>query len=106
MPQNTICPECKRAFKTASHLKTGINDLNSLIRLILHSRFRSPFSSTRDALDEAIVAVCPYCGNEFSAQSYKFFGVLSLRALRVVMIILMVFFIAIPIYILLRDTVF
>lgn len=105
MNDRIICPKCDHAFEMKGHLKDKVNGFSTFFRL-LSSRRSLPLFSNRngsDLLSSQNCVICPSCGSEIVAEDYKYFGFLGQKALKFLIYIFIVLFIAFPIFILIRD---
>ena len=106
MNEDTICPKCDLSFDVKENLKFRINDVTSLVDQIERIRFRPLFRKDTlmaDEIDESTNVICPHCGTEFYLREYRFFGFLSSTIIRILIFLLLLLFISIPIYILIKD---
>ena len=102
MHEQIFCPKCDHAFDGKEFIVLRINDLKSFFSIIAWLRFR-PIFSGNSIVDEANTVECPLCGHRFSVPKYKFFGIFSLGAVKILLILFLLAFIAIPFYIICVD---
>lgn len=106
MNENAICPKCNLGFNAKENLKYGVSDVSSIAGQIERQRFRPLFKKRVDEGDEIVentAVICPNCGKEFYLKGYRFFGLFAPPVMRVLVFILLLLFILVPIYILIKD---
>ena len=104
MSQTISCPKCNSSFNSKDFLSTKISDIDSFFNVLGQLRSKPLFcGERRNILDESNVVICPSCGHKFSISQYKYFGFLTLKAVKILLIIFFSVFIAIPICILIKD---
>jgi len=106
MNENTICPKCDLSFDVKENLKFRVSDATSFVDQIERNRFRPLFrkdTSVADEIDENTIVICPHCGKEFYLREYRFFGFLSSTKMRILIFLLLLLFISVPLYILIKD---
>lgn len=102
------CPKCNTSFDSSEHLKEKVTGFFSFIEVIAIHRLYQLFSNktNKDVLDSSNTVVCPNCGFEFVDNEYKYFNVFSKSSMRkFIIIFIILFFIAFPLYILMKDLI-
>jgi transcription elongation factor Elf1 len=108
MNENKICPKCDLSFDVKENLKFRVSDVSSFVDQIERKRFQPIFTkgiSGADEIDKNTIVICPHCGKEFYLREYRFFGLLSSAKMRIVIFLLLLLFISVPIYILIKDLI-
>ena len=102
MSQKIFCPKCNHQFDGENHLVLKISDLRSFFSVIQNRRSK-PIHGGSHILDDSNLVECPNCGYKFSLSQYKFFGIFSLRTLKLLLLIFVMAFAIIPFCILFFD---
>lgn len=106
MSEITTCPKCHREFNGKENMKFHVFGVSSFFYQIKKKRFEPLFKNGDGCKDEVksnLTVVCPSCGNEFTWNEYKFFGLFRPSIMKAIIIIFFALFMAIPIYIIIRD---
>ena len=81
-----------------------VSGIRSFFELMNHQRSRSLFRiKGQDIVTESCMVKCPYCGYMFDFQQYKYFGVASFTWMKILIMLLLLGFIAIPILIIFQE---
>lgn len=83
------CPKCNFEFEAKKYMKENVVGPASFIQNI-ERKIEEPLFNKNGGLDqisESTLTVCPNCQNEFQFTEYKFFGFLSEKSFRWIIIL-------------------
>jgi hypothetical protein len=96
--KTTICPNCKEEFD-ANNARTSPSAVSDLL-----DKFTGKLGYEGEKMVERCASVeCPRCHHQFPSEDVRFFGVLSPKALKIVLTIWIAAFVLIVFYILLTG---
>jgi uncharacterized CHY-type Zn-finger protein len=100
------CQKCHTELNYRENMKARVSRISSFCRQIEKKRFE-PLIRKRNnhtgAIRSNLTVICPACGNEFTFDEYKFFGLLSPTVMSYLIIVLLALFLAVPIYVIIRN---
>jgi hypothetical protein len=100
--KKAICPKCNHNFDYKRNMKNSIGGITSFFNLIEKRRNKN----IANDVDSNLITVCPKCGHSFKADGYRFFGLLDISVIKIFIFLIPIAFIAISLYIILRDLFF
>lgn len=96
--KNSKCPNCNNEFETAlARTYPGI------ARDFLEATGKRGYEAPEKQIERCTLVECPQCHNRFPSEDVKFFGFLSPKALKRLLIIYVSAFIVIATYVLIKG---
>ena len=86
---NIKCPKCFFEFDAKKNFKERIDGPASFIQNIARIRSEPIFKKRNgsDEISEAVLTICPCCKNEFPFTEYRFFGFLSAKSVKIIIVV-------------------